>query len=148
MLLGGVMAGIVILKFIHYLALFLAGGIGVGGAVIQSMHVKMQTPPAPPVGRGLRLLGLIGLGSLVVLWLTGIGLAHAIYGTLALGSAFYVKLLGAGLLLAASAAANLHLHKSMQAGSPPNAGFMKKMLMLSRGALVLVLGGIAITTTM
>ena len=52
MLLGGVMAGIVVLKFIHYLALFLAGGIGVGGAVIQSMHVKMQTPPAPPVGRG------------------------------------------------------------------------------------------------
>ena len=55
---------------------------------------------------------------------------------------------GGGLLLAASAAANLHLHKSMQAGTPPNAGFMKKMLMLSRGALVLVLGGTAITTTM
>ena len=40
MLSGGVMAGIVVLKFIHYLALFLAGGIGVGGAVIQSMHVN------------------------------------------------------------------------------------------------------------
>ena len=142
------MTGIVVLKFIHYLCLFLAGGIAVGGAIVQSMHAKMQTPPAPPVIRAIRVLGLIGLGALVVLWLTGFGLAHAIYGTLALGTAFYVKLAGAGLLLGTSAAANLHLHQSIQAGIPPKAGFMKMMLSLGRGGLVLVLGGIAVTTTM
>lgn len=139
---------VVVLKFIHYLCLFLAGGIGVGGAVVQSMHAKAQTPPAPPVGKALRILGLLGLAALLLLWLTGIGLAHAIYGTLALGSAFTVKLVGAGVLLGASAAANFHLHKAMQAGGPPNPGFMKMMLSFSRFGLVLVLGGIAVTTTL
>ncbi|MGC6484580.1 MAG: hypothetical protein ACON4P_02825 [Candidatus Puniceispirillales bacterium] len=142
------MTGIVVLKFIHYLCLFVAGGIGVGGAVVQSMHIKAQTPPAPPVGKALRVLGLAGLAAIVVLWLTGIGLAHAIYGTLALGTAFTVKLVGAGVLLGASAAANLHLHRAIQAGSPPDARFMKSMMTVSRGGLVLVLGGIAVTTTL
>ena len=109
------MAGIVVLKFIHYLALFWRAGLVL--AVLSSSRCMSKCKRRQLTrGQGVASLGLIGLGALVVLWLTGIGLAHAIYGTLALGSAFYVKLLGAGLLLAASAAANLHLHKSMQAG--------------------------------
>lgn len=142
------MTGIIVLKFIHYLSIFLAGGIGIGGAVVQSMHAKAQVPPAPPVGQALRVLALVGLGALVALWLTGIGLAHAVYGTLSLGTAFTVKLLGAGVLLGASAAGNLHLHRAIKAKSPPDPRFMKTMMMLSRAALVLVLGGIAVTTTM
>ena len=139
---------IILLKFFHYLAIFVAGGIGVGGAVITAAHQKAQQPPAPHVGKALQLLGYLGLGSIVVLWATGFGLAYSIYGTMNIGTAFHIKLLGATVLLATSALSNYHLYRASQAKQPPNGHYMKRLMMIGRGGLVLVLGGIAITTTL
>lgn len=139
---------IVVLKFIHYLAIFLAGGIGVGGAVVQTQHQKAGVAPSPQVGRAMQLLGYIGLISLLILWITGIALAYSLYGTLAIGAAFHVKLAGATALLASSAVANWHLYQAAQAKRPPNGVLMKRLMMLGRAGLVLVLGGIAVTTSL
>ena len=139
---------VVILKFFHYLALFVAGGIGIGGAVISSAHQKAQQPPGPHVGKALQLLGYLGLGSILVLWATGFGLAYMIYGTMNIGMAFHIKLLGATALLVSSALANYHLYRASQAKQPPNGAYMKRLMMIGRGGLVLVLGGIAVTTTL
>ena len=54
--------------------------------------------PPPFVGRAFALLGYIGLGSIITLWVTGIGLAHLIYGGLGINTAFHVKPLGAAVL--------------------------------------------------
>lgn len=139
---------IILLKFFHYLAIFVAGGIGVGGAVITAAHQKAQQPPAPHVGKALQLLGYLGLGSIVVLWATGFGLAYSIYGTMNIGTAFHIKLLGATVLLATSALSNYHLYRASQAKQPPNGLYMKRLMMIGRGGLVLVLGGIAVITTL
>ena len=40
---------IVGLKFFHYLALFLAGGLGVANSILVKAHIKAGTPPALPV---------------------------------------------------------------------------------------------------
>jgi hypothetical protein len=145
---GSLIMGVIVgLKFIHYLSIFVAGGIGIGGAVIQSAHVKAKVPPAPHVGRAMRVLGLLALIAIVALWVTGFGLAYSIYGTMNIGTAFNIKLLGATALLVASSISNFHLHKAMQAQVPPNAKLMKIMMSVSRVALVLVFVGIAITTT-
>jgi len=141
------MSFVIILKFIHYLALFLAGGLGIGGAIIQSSHLKAETPPAPPVQRAMRTLAWLSLIAVVLLWITGFGLAYLIYGGMNIGWAFHVKLLGATGLLVANIGLNIHLSSTTRTGSAPNPRLMKIIPMLARASLGLVLGGIAVTTT-
>ena len=83
---------IYILKFLHFLSIFIAGGIGIGGAVVQSVHLKAKQPPTPLVGRSMQILGIMGLGSLIVLWITGLALHGLIYQGAYLGTAFAVKI--------------------------------------------------------
>jgi hypothetical protein len=141
------MSLIVVLKFIHYLALFLAGGLGIGGAIIQSSHLKAETPPAPPVQRAMRRLAWLSLIAVLLLWITGFGLAYLIYGGMNIGWAFHVKLLGATGLLVANIGLNMHLTSISRTGGTPNPRLMKIIQVLARASLVLVLGGIAVTTT-
>ena len=54
---------IYILKFLHFLSIFIAGGIGIGGAVVQSVHLKAKQPPTPLVGRSMQILVIMGLAS-------------------------------------------------------------------------------------
>ena len=134
---------IIILKFFHFLAIFVGGGIGIGGAVVQSAHIKAGEPPRPHVAKALRTLGLLGLGAIAVLWLTGMVLALSIYGGLAINGAFHVKLTGATIMVAASAYANFHIHDKASEQQPPNMKVMKTMTSLTRLGLVLALGGAA-----
>jgi hypothetical protein len=141
------MSAIILLKFFHYLGLFLAGGLGVAGGFIQSAHRQAAMPPAEPVQKAMRKMAWLSLVAIIILWVTGIGLGHMIYGTLSLGWAFSMKIAGASILLVAIALVNLTLSRAGQTGQPPSAWVMKYAPMASRGALVLVLAGIAITTT-
>ena len=139
-----IMSLVIVLKFIHFLSIVLAGGITIGGAVVQRAHAKAGVVPAAPVISALRTLGLIGLTALVLLWISGIGLAHSLYGGLAINTAFNVKLFGASLLLAASLIGNYHLYQSAQAHTPPNAVLMRRLQSLGRASLLLVIGGVAV----
>ena len=138
---------VALLKFFHYLGLFLAGGAGVANGVLAATHLKAGQPPAEPVQKSMLILIRLGLAALVLLWLTGFALAYQIYGGMAIGWAFHLKLLGASLLLLVLSALNIHLNRSAKAGKPPNPAFMKAVPVISRVALVLVLIGVAILTS-
>lgn len=141
------MSAVIIYKFFHYLALFLAGGLGVANGLLAKNHLKAETPPAPPVQKTMMMLARLGLVAIIILWLTGFALTYEIYGSFDLGWAFHMKLLGASLLLLAISFLNFHLTQSAKNGTPPNPKVMKVIPMIARGSLALVLIGIAIVTT-
>ena len=66
---------LIIIKFLHYLAIVFAGGVLVGGGVIQSVYTKENKVPDLHVSKILKLLGYIGLISLIILWISGISFA-------------------------------------------------------------------------
>ena len=141
------MSIIIALKFIHYLGLFLAGGLGVANGLLTRAHQKAGHPPALPVQQTMMRLAHLGLVAVVLLWVTGFGLTHLVYDGFAMGWAFHMKLLGATILLGTISFLNIHLISRIKAGLPPDQSVMKIIPMVSRGALALVLLGIAITTT-
>ena len=132
------------LKILHYFSILFAGGVMVGSTVVQSAYARAGEMPPPFIGKAFALLGYIGLASIVTLWVTGIGLAHMLYGGLGINGAFHVKLLGAAVVLGISIIGNLHVHRSMKAKQPPNAGLMKRLVQLGRGGIVLAICGAAI----
>ena len=132
------------LKILHYFSILFAGGVMVGSTVVQSAYAHAGEMPPPFVGKAFALLGYIGLASIVTLWVTGIGLAHMLYGGLGINGAFHVKLLGAAVVLGISIIGNLHVNRSIKAKQPPNAALMKRLVQLGRGGIVLAICGAAI----
>ena len=61
------MITIILLKFIHYLAIVFSGGVLVGSGVIQSVYTKANQVPDLTTGKVLKLLGYIGLISIIVI---------------------------------------------------------------------------------
>ena len=100
---------IITLKFIHYLAIVFSGGVLVGGGVIQSVYAKANQIPDLTTAKILKLLGYIGLISLIVLWISGIILSINLYGGFIINSAFTIKIIAAGFLLSLSAFINFHV---------------------------------------
>jgi hypothetical protein len=92
-------------------------------------------------------LARIGLVAMILLWATGFGLAYGIYGGMNLGLAFNIKLLGATALLGVVIFMNVYPLAMAKKSQSPNPKLMKIMPMVARSALVLVLLGIAVTTT-
>ena len=92
----------------------------------------------------MRLLGYIGLISLIVLWISGIILSINLYGGFIINSAFTIKIIAAGFLLGLSAFVNFHIFNSSKNNLPPNKTIMKIATMSGRGLLVIVLIAAAI----
>ena len=130
---------IVTLKFIHYLAIVFSGGVLVGGGVIQSVYARVNQIPDLTTAKILKLLGYIGLISLVTLWISGIILSINLYGGFIINSAFTIKIIAAGFLLGLSAFVNFHVFNSYKNNLPPNKTIMKIATMSGRGLLVIVL---------
>ena len=110
------MVTVIFLKFLHYVSLFLAGGLGVANAMLFKNHRKAEMSPAPPVQKTMMTLARLGLVSIVLLWATGIPLTFKVYGTLNLGWPFHLKMFGATILIAAVAFLNMHLTQQAKAG--------------------------------
>ena len=111
---------------------------------MQAAYMKAGEAPPPYIGKAFALLGYIGLGSIITLWITGFGLAHLIYGGMAINGAFHVKLLGAAIVLFISAYANLHVYQAAKAKRPPNGALMKRLVQGGRLGLLLAIGGAAV----
>ena len=86
-------------KFLHLISLFIAGGGGIGSAVIQSIYKKEGKAPEPYLARGFKILAFLSLLAIITMWVTGIILLLAIYGSFNLGWTFHMKLFGASLIL-------------------------------------------------
>ena len=141
------MSFIVILKILHYLALFLAGGLGVANSLLMKNHQVAQLPPSLPVRKTMVTLAKLALVAVVTLWVTGLPLTYHVYGVFNLGWAFYLKLIGATVLLLTISILNVHLFRQERIGQPPNPRFIKIIPPVTRTSLILVLLGIAIVTT-
>ena len=137
----------VILKPLHYFSILFAGGVTVGGRVLQVAYTKAGDAPPPHIGRAFALLGYIGLASIFALWVNGISLSHLIYGSLAINGAFPVKLLGAAIVMFISAYAKLHVSQAIKAKRPPNGALMKRLVRAGRVGLVLAIGGAAVASS-
>jgi hypothetical protein len=135
---------VIMLKFIHYLAIVFSGGVLVGGGVIQSTYAKANQIPDLTTAKIMKLLGYIGLMSLIVLWISGIILSINLYGGFIINSAFTIKIIAAGFLLGLSAFVNFHVFNSSKNNFPPNKTIMKIATMSGRGLLVIVLIAAAI----
>ena len=135
---------IITLKFIHYLAIVFSGGVLVGGGVIQSVYAKANQIPDLTIAKILKLLGYIGLISLIVLWISGIVLSINLYGGFIINSAFTIKIIAAGILLGLSTFVNFHVFNSSKNNLPPNKTIMKIATMSGRGLLIIVLISAAI----
>ena len=141
------MTTIIVLKVLHYVSLFLAGGLGVANVMLFKSHQKAGLLPALPVQKTMMALARLGLIAIAVLWITGIPLTHKVYGSFDLGWPFHLKLLGATSLLGSVAFLNLHLTKQSRDGNPPNPRIMRIVTPIARASLVLVLLGVAVLTT-
>ena len=130
---------IIISKFIHFLAIVFSGGVLVGGGVIQSVYTKSNQIPDLNTAKILKLLGYIGLISLIVLWISGIVLSINLYDGFIINSAFTIKIIAAGILLGLSSFVNFHVFNSSKNNLPPNKTIMKIATMSGRGLLVIVL---------
>ena len=130
-----------ICKFLHLISLFIAGGGGIGNAVIQSIYKKEGKIPEPHLAKSFRVLAFISLIAVIVMWVTGIILAILIYGSFNLGWSFHVKLLGATLILLTSLLINVHLKKCSQNQIPTNQTLMKYSASLARLGLILAIAG-------
>ena len=135
---------IITLKFIHYLAIVFSGGVLVGGGVIQSVYAKANQIPDLNTAKILKLLGYIGLISLIVLWISRIVLSINLYGGFIINSAFTIKIIAAGILLGLSTFVNFHVFNSSKNNLPPNKTIMKIATMSGRGLLIIVLISAAI----
>jgi len=135
---------LIVLKTFHYLAILFAGGVLVGGGLIQTVFTRANQVPDINVSKVLKILGYLGLGALIILWITGIFLSNVIYGGFAINTAFTVKIIAAAFLLIISFVVNIHIYNSSKNNKPPNKSIMKIATMSGRGLIIVVLVGAAI----
>ena len=132
---------IFVCKFLHLISLFMAGGGGIGNAVIQSIYKKEGKIPEPHLAKSFRILAFISLIAVITMWVTGVVLAILIYGGFDLGWYFHIKLIGATLILLSVLYVNLHLKKCSQNQIPPNQQLMKYSASIARLGLILAIAG-------
>ncbi len=135
---------LIVLKTFHYLAILFAGGVLVGGGLIQGVFTRANQVPDINVSRVLKILGYLGLVALIILWITGILLSSIIYGGFAINTAFTIKILAAAILLIISFVVNIHVYNSSKKNQPPNKLIMKMATMSGRSLILIVLVAAAI----
>ena len=135
---------LILLKSLHYLAILFAGGVLVGGGLIQAIFTRANQVPDINVSKVLKILGYLGLSALIILWITGILLSNIIYGGFVINTAFTIKLIAAAFLLIISFIVNIHVFNSSKNNQPPNRSIMKITTMLVRGLILIVLIGAAV----
>ena len=129
---------LILLKTLHYLAILFAGGVLVGGGLIQAVFTRANQVPDINVSKVLKILGYLGLGALIVLWITGIFLSNVIYGGFAINTAFIIKITAAAFLLIISFIVNIHVYYSSKNNQPPSKSIMKIATMSGRGLILIV----------
>ena len=135
---------LIVLKTFHYLAILFAGGVLVGGGLIQAVFTRANQVPDINVSKVLKILGYLGLAALIILWITGILLSNIIYGGFAINTAFTIKIVAAAILLIISFVVNIHVYNASKKNQPPSKSIMKIATMLGRGLIIIVLIGAAV----
>lgn len=132
---------LIALKLIHMAALFMAGGAVIGNGLFLRQLVANPGPPPPMVRSVMKTLGMMGLAAIVLLWLSGLGMAYIRWGGLDIGGWFYAKLVGATIVLIVVLMLTRLGMNAEKSGTPPDLNTMKRLAMIARGGFVLALVG-------
>lgn len=126
---------LIALKIVHFFCLFGGGAAMMGNGILMRKVMAAGGPPDPMVADTMKRLGMIGLASIVLLWITGISM-------LLMGSAtpnwpFYIKLISAAVVLVAVVMISMTASKAERAGQPPDFSKMKKLSLYSSAGAAL-----------
>ena len=116
------------LKIIHVLCLMGGGAASIGNGLLMRRLMAEGGPPPAMVAATMRTLGKIGLGAIVVLWMTGVAMTMQGYGGgEGLGWTFYVKLAAATVVLGAVGGISILATRAERAGGMPDPGRIKPL---------------------
>ena len=108
-----------VLKSVHLLCLLLAGAASIGNGVLLRRVMASGAPADPLVAGAMGGLSKMGLGAILILWLTGVPLA-IMTGAFAIGGWAFSAKLGAATILLGLVPAMTYLRGQMVAGRRPH----------------------------
>ncbi len=124
---------LILLKIIHMFGLYVGGAAGIGNGLLLTKTLKSGQPPSPVVAQVMGLIGKMGFVAIILLWLSGLGMIAVNNAWSTLDWAFWVKLLGATLVLVAASIMTAMGVKAEKTGVPPD---LKKIKAVSKLAHV------------
>ncbi len=137
----------ILLKIIHMFSLFAGGAAGIGNGILLKKVIDSKAPPPPLAAQAMGVIGKIGFLAVLLLWISGIGMVATSYQLSTLTWAFWVKLVGATLVLVPVSMMTAHAISSEKAGTPPNLKHLKQLSGIARigVALAIIFGVVAFT---
>jgi hypothetical protein len=111
-----------LLKSLHILALALGLGGGVANAIAARL-ARSRPEAAPAFGALQKRIGMVSVGALVVLWITGPWMAGLVYGA-ALPLSFWLKMLAVLGLTAMTVLMQVEARRAARAARAPDAARM------------------------
>ena len=117
-----------LLKIIHIFSLMAGSATGITNGILTTRILRNQEPPPPMVIALMKTLGKIGPVAMILLWLSGLGMAYLDFGTLAISPVFYLKLLGATVALVGVLYIARLAMQAEAAGTPPPLPKIKKIV--------------------
>ena len=129
---------LITLKIIHFFCLFGGGAAMMGNGILMRKVMATGRSPDPMVAETMKRLGMIGLASIVLLWISGIVMLLTSGATPE--RTFSAKLLAAVVVLVAVLMISMTAAKAEKANQPPDFSMMKKLsLSSSVGAALAVI---------
>ncbi len=121
----------IFLKIIHMGALMGGAAAMVGNGILMARLMRAKAPPPDIVQDTMRILGMTGAISIALLWLSGLGMIWTMSGIPGPAWAFWIKLVGATIVLVTVAMMTRAAASAQKAGTPPD---MARMHRLAQGA--------------
>jgi hypothetical protein len=126
---------LIVLKIIHMFGLFAGGAAGIGNGLLLKKVIDSKAPPPPMVAQTMGIIGKIGFAAVILLWLSGLGMSALSYEIGALDWTYWVKLLGATLVLVPVSMMTAIALKAERSGTPPDLQSMKRLSSIARAGV-------------
>ena len=126
---------LIVLKIIHMFGLFAGGAAGIGNGLLLKKVIDSKAPPPPMVAQTMGIIGKIGFAAVILLWLSGLGMSALSYEIGALDWTYWVKLLGATLVLMPVSMMTAIALKAERSGTPPDLQRMKRLSSIARAGV-------------
>lgn len=125
------------MKIIHMFALMGGGAAMIGNGILMMRVMKSGGPPPDMVAGTMKVLGMTGLASIVLLWLTGI--VMSLGEGYEIGWEYALKLIGAAVVLGAVSMMSMAAARAEKAGTPPDLKRMKMLASVARGGVLVAI---------
>ena len=127
-----------LMKIVHFLALMGGGAAMIGNGLLMKKVMQAAGPPPDMVSATMKVIGMIGLVSILLLWITGVVMTAQL--GVGLDWEFAAKLIGATLVLGSVSAMSILSARAAKAGGPPDFAKMKMLASVARiGVLIAII---------